>query len=465
MKTKFLLFLSILAVFMLFACTNGGVNESNENGIVKISFAVEPEDADAKIINVGNPDLLSDLTYQYKAIANFKLADGSAPVGDTGNVWTDLKKELSFAVGSWTFDVRAVQNDVIVYETEAPVKAVISVDSAKTITFNVKKKIEGTGNININISVNNPIVINEGDLVVELVEIISGESYRWEEVAGYFNWNNGKFCFNSSLKDIASGFYKINFVYLDYIEKYKYPLNQPVEVFNGKDTNIKGEIDLGSPNAIFFVTDEQSASLECELNLEKRIFSASEEIPFAIEGHLFRFTNQKELIINKEKIEEVKEVKKDILVKKQAKQAAPAVEQKAKAQKVIVDAQQLKQVKKEAVDLVELKEKEPINLELINKELKPIVKTKTDITNESAINYFVAVYEVGEKNDKLIKDAIEIKPDGDLRYQLKHHDLKEPVILESGKQYKLVFTVKAVCDNYQISLKADAEPIVITQLK
>ena len=464
MKTKFLVFLSVLAVLMLFACTNGGVNESAENGIVKISFAVEPEDTDAKIINVGNPDLLSDLTYQYKAIAGFKLADGSAPVGDTGDVWTDLKKEMSFAVGSWTFDVRAIQNDVIVYETEAPVKAVISVDSAKIITFNVKKKVEGTGNININISVNNPIVINEGDLVVELVEIISGESYRWEEIAGYFNWNTGKFCFNSSLKDIASGFYKINFVYLDYIEKYKYPLNQPVEVFNGKDTNIKGEIDLGSPNAIFFVTDEQAASLECQLNLEKRIFSPSEKIPFAIKGRLYRFENQKELIINKEKIEEVKEVKKENLVQKQAKQqAVPVVDQNAK--KAVVDAKQLEQVKKEAVDLVVLKEKEPINLDLINKELKPIVKTKTDITDETAINYFVAVYEVGEKDDKLIKDEIEIKPDGDLRYQLIHHDLKEPVTLESGKQYKLVFTVKAVCDKHNITLKADADPIVITQLK
>lgn len=471
MKTKIFGLALILFVLMLFACDDSGDvnnaasgNNAAQQGVVTITFDVERDEADAKAMSVDNPDLQNNLIYQYKAVADFKAADGSDPVGSTGDVWTELKKEISFAVGQWTFDARAIQkgsnyesdkNDfTIIYELAEPVKTLISADSIKHITFTVKKKIEGTGNVNVNIAISNPIVINEGALVVELCELTSGESYRWEEFKGEFNWETGKFCFKANVKDVASGFYVVNFVYLDFIEKYKYSLNSHVEVFNGKDTNIKGEIDLGSPSAIFFTTNEQSASLECELYMEKRIYSAKESIPVKIGGHLFSFVDQKELNVNKEKIVEAKKEY------KAEKKAAVPVEQQAK-KKVVANNEQFKQVKLEALNIEKLKE--PLNLEQINEQLKPLI-TKTDVSEKTTFNYYVDVYTI-KNNERINKEAVEIKPDDvDIKNCI-NTILKaqgsDP--LKPGTQYKFVFTVRAQVD--ELVLKSDSDPIVVTLLK
>ncbi|MBO7047509.1 MAG: hypothetical protein J6W62_01160, partial [Spirochaetia bacterium] len=71
MKTKLLSGLvCVLLVFSFFACTSSGSDEATaeKEGVVKISFAVESEDASEKIISVDNPNLTDNLTYQYKAV-------------------------------------------------------------------------------------------------------------------------------------------------------------------------------------------------------------------------------------------------------------------------------------------------------------------------------------------------------------------------------------------------------------
>ena len=321
MKTKFLLFICVAAALMLFACTDNGVDESESStkqGVVTISFDFEFEVVSDKIIEFDNPDSSSNLLCQYKAIPDFKLADGSIPIGSTGDEWTDFDsgKEMSFSEGNWIFDVRAVQKgeteDIIVFETVEPVKALITADSAKLITFNLKKKVEGTGNVNIDIVVSNPIEIVNGFLNVNFIGLRNEQSsYTFNQNKGNFNWENGKYYFNTSLKDIKSGFYIIKLVYSDNIESYEYEL-KPVEVFNGKDTKIKGEIDLGNPECLFFITKkENNESLECTLKLEKRVFYANDKIPFKLDGNIFSFNNQQELE-NKVKVLKEKKIAKQV---------------------------------------------------------------------------------------------------------------------------------------------------------
>ena len=184
--------------------------------------------------------------------------------------------------------------------------------------------------------------------------------------------------------------------------------------------------------------------------MEKRVYFANEKIPVKIAGTVFGFPNKEQLIINKEKIEEVK-------VNFAEKKVAPA-QQQAKVKK-IDNAEQLKQIKKEAVKLEEVKEKP--NLELINLELKEKIE-KIEI-KDIAYTYFLNISTL--KDEIINKDSIEIKPGEDIRVAIIKSLEKQGDNLELKNQYKLVFTVKAEWNAGKNSLKADTDPIVVTLLE
>ena len=293
MKTKLLSGLvCVLLVFTLFACTSSGSDEATaeKEGVVKISFAVESEDASEKIISVDNPNLTDNLTYQYKAVASFKLADGSDPVGSTGDEWKEIKEEMSFSTGKWTFDVRVIQKGnnyesdksdfFIHYQTEAPVKVSIDTTTAKFITFTVKKIIAGTGLIHINIAVTNQ---QEGKMKVNLYEIPKGgEPAVEDKIAGKYNDKEKKLYFVKDLLNVPSGFYRMTIIYDDGNEEYKYTADL-IEVIEGQETTVSGDIEISKPEddmekpfvASFFGTDGKQ-ELAGEVSMAKRLFTKTE---------------------------------------------------------------------------------------------------------------------------------------------------------------------------------------------
>lgn len=293
MKTKFLMGLAVvLLVFTFFACSASGSDEATaENaGVVTLSFAVESEDAGEKAISVNNPDFSSNLIYQYKAVAGSKLADGSDPVGSTGDEWKEIKEEMSFSTGKWTFDVRVIQKGnnyesdksdfFIHYQTEAPVKVSIDTTTAKFITFTVKKIIAGTGLIHVNIAVTNQ---QEGKMKVNLYEIPKGgEPAVEDKIAGKYNDKEKKLYFVKDLLNVPSGFYRMTIVYDDGNEEYKYTTDL-IEVVEGQETTVAGDIEISKPEndkekpfvASFFGTDGKQ-ELAGEVSMAKRLFTKTE---------------------------------------------------------------------------------------------------------------------------------------------------------------------------------------------
>ena len=298
MKTKLFGLACILFVLMLFACdgsdgsdnATAGNNASATQGVVTLSFAVESDDAGEKAISINNPDFSSNLLYQYKAVAEFKLADGSDPVGSTGDEWNEIKEEMSFSTGKWTFDVRVIQKGnnyesdksdfFIHYQTEAPLKITIDNTTAKFITFTVKKIIAGTGLIHINIGVTNQ---KDGKMKVNLYEIPKGGDPAVEDkIAGKYDDKEKKLYFRKDLKSVPSGFYRMTIIYDDGNEEYKYTTDL-IEVVEGQETTVVGDIEISKPVddlekpfvASFFGTDGKK-ELAGEVSMDKRVFAKEE---------------------------------------------------------------------------------------------------------------------------------------------------------------------------------------------
>jgi hypothetical protein len=359
MKTKFLLFACILFVLMLFACDGTGNADNSENnaaqGVVTLSFAVESEDAVEKAISVNNPNFTDHLTYQYKAVPSFKLADGSTPVGTTGDVWTDLKEELPFSVGDWTFDVRVIQKGnnydadntdfIIVYNTAGPLKTSVTSASAKFVTFIVKKTIEGTGVIHINIAVTNQ---KAGKMVVNLYEIPSGQLVSDGKIAGKYADQEKKLYFIKDL-EVASGFYRMTIVYDDGNEEYKYYPGL-IEVLDKQETFVEGDIEIDVPDpekpyepvvAPFYSTNGKS-ELKGEVSLEKTIFSVKDDdLILTIKGKISAIAP------------EIQKIENDIAKKINLNAVKVVYDAQAKKK---VDNQQLKQLEQKELKPVLLKE-------------------------------------------------------------------------------------------------------------
>ncbi len=363
MKTKFLGFACILFALMLFACDGSGDVEKSENnaaqGVVTLSFAVESEDAVEKAISVNNPNFTDHLTYQYKAVPSFKLADGSTPVGTTGDVWTDLKEELPFSVGDWTFDVRVIQKGnnydadntdfIIVYNTAEPLKTSVTSASAKFVTFIVKKTIEGTGVIHINIAVTNQ---QAGKMVVNLYEIPSGKlvDVDNEKIAGKYDDKEKKLYFINDRK-VSSGFYRMTIVYDDGNEEYKYYPGL-IEVLDKQETLVEGDIEVRVPDpkpmvVPFYVTNGKK-ELKGEVSANKIVFDSVEEykkerLLLKIDGKIGNLLETKKIIIN----DALKKIDLNA-VKKVDDQAVKKVDDQAKKkiveQKVKIDQKEIQQI-------------------------------------------------------------------------------------------------------------------------
>lgn len=316
---------------------------------MKISFAVESEDASEKIISVDNPNLTDNLTYQYKAVPSFKLADGSTPVGSTGDVWTDIKDEMSFSIGNyWTFDVRIIQKGekyetdkgdfIIVYQTDSPVKTSITPTSAKFITFTVKKIVEGTGIVHFNIAATNA---KEGTLEVHLYGVPGGER-AGDKILGKYDEKDKKLYFIKDLT-LASGFYRMTLVYNDGFEKHDY-YEDLIEVSHGKETAVYGDFEVvkvpddpDEPLVAPFFGSNGKKELSGEVRFEKTTFKADEGVALSIN---YKVVN----LVEKQK-EVLKEAAKKVDLNAEKKVKIDPNQQKEK-----VELKPIQQLVKEGVD-------------------------------------------------------------------------------------------------------------------
>ena len=363
MKTKLFGLACILFVLMLFACdgsdgsdnATAGNNASATQGVVTLSFAVESDDAGEKAISINNPDFSSNLLYQYKAVAEFKLADGSDPVGSTGDEWNEIKEEMSFSTGKWTFDVRVIQKGnnyesdksdfFIHYQTEAPLKITIDNTTAKFITFTVKKIIAGTGLIHINIGVTNQ---KDGKMKVNLYEIPKGGAPAISEpIDSKYNDKEKKLYFINDRK-VSSGFYRMTIVYDDGNEEYKYYPGL-IEVLDKQETFVEGDIEIDvKPMVVPFYVTNGKKELKGEVSANKIVFDSVEEykkerLLLKIDGKIGNLLETKKIIIN----DALKKIDLNA-VKKVDVQDVKKVDDQAKKkiveQKVKIDQKEIQQI-------------------------------------------------------------------------------------------------------------------------
>ena len=411
MKTKLLSGLvCVLLVFTFFACTSSGSDEATaeKEGVVKISFAVESEDASEKIISVDNPNLTDNLTYQYKAVASFKLADGSTPIGSTGDVWTDIKDEMSFSIGNyWTFDVRIIQKGekyetdkgdfIIVYQTDSPVKTSITPTSAKFITFTVKKIVEGTGIVHFNIAATNA---KEGTLEVHLYGVPGGER-AGDKILGKYDEKDKKLYFIKDLT-LASGFYRMTLVYNDGFEKHDY-YEDLIEVSHGKETAVYGDFEVvkvpddpDEPLVAPFFGSNGKKELSGEVRFEKTTFKADEGVALSI----------------KYKVVNLVEKQKEVL-KEAAKKVDLNAEKKVALQEKKVAPEENKvalQEKKEKVELKELLVKDIVfSFYVDGKEFKEFTSEGSQYTLK--LKAKKEPYKIGVKATSGLDNTLEAKID------------------------------------------------------
>ncbi|MBR0319110.1 MAG: hypothetical protein IJQ86_07460 [Spirochaetia bacterium] len=128
MKSKFYILASILAVLCLIcSCGGGGGSDSASADVVQVRFGVDSADGAFKSATATNPDLTTDLVYEYKATAAWDSDDFGTPKGDTNGAWVEFTPYVDaqnpgtaiyFAQGKWTIQVQVKKNRTVIYTTK-----------------------------------------------------------------------------------------------------------------------------------------------------------------------------------------------------------------------------------------------------------------------------------------------------------------------------------------------------------
>ena len=264
MKNKLFVFACAVIAIMLCACQPLNVS-SEGSDVVTVGFKVSEEGISTKSIAIGNPLDNLNILYQYKAIPNFKPANGKEIVGATGDVWTDLPAvynnaefKMRFTKGAWTLYVRGIDksDSTPMYRIAAPLKLYLSANTKEDIIFNMEADPEGfrdeTGNglgkVCMNILAQSSS--QDGKLVIDYCLIGNDNdtvtTLTPTKIDGFYTY---------FIKDLslASGNYIMNFTYHD--EKFKTPMGPYlVQVITNKDTTVTGRIAHQSQFVTYFST-------------------------------------------------------------------------------------------------------------------------------------------------------------------------------------------------------------------
>ena len=372
MKNKLILLLCAAVIMMLCACDSGNVNNASaDKDVVTVSFAVAQEGAPDKIISIDSPLNGSNVLYQYKAIASFTSADGKAPKGSTGDVWTNFPSvsngsniELTFARGSWTLDVRGIlkgdnyandKNDYsLLYQTSAPMKVALTANTTQIIVFNVEKTKDGIGFADVNIIAQGDVEMANPPMVVTFKSIAEGKT---KELSFKGPTGIDKYIgiYTAENFELASGIYLMTINFNNEETEFG---PYVVEIVEKKKTSVEGKIATDFPYGTYFEakTDNRlDGRLDCAAYFERTIFDlekhegvelglrSSYNVPREAPTYLSPFQlAQKEQLISKELKAEA--------VKLDAVKLEDAKSLKAKA--IELDLSKVKSIKFDAVKQV-----------------------------------------------------------------------------------------------------------------
>ena len=127
MKNKLYIIASIFAVLCLICSCGGGSGSdaSGDDGPVKVSFGVDTADGSLRTASVTNPDVTTNLTYEYKATPKWTSSEFGTLKGYTNDqfvtfnpVGTTNASSIYFAQGQWDIEVQVKKGDVIIYKTK-----------------------------------------------------------------------------------------------------------------------------------------------------------------------------------------------------------------------------------------------------------------------------------------------------------------------------------------------------------
>ena len=264
MKNKILLLACAVIVMMLCACQPLNVS-SVDSDVVTVAFRVAGEGVQAKAITIGNPEYGSNVIYQYKAIPGF-AADKI--VGATGDVWTDFPTvyngsefKMKFSKGPWTFYVRGVDKTDLtpLYKIAAPVKVKLVSKSIQDIVFNMEEDPEGIsaynevgnglGTISLNIIAQSND--KEGILLVDYSPVGIDDFKKLPRFENPEIVDGNKTIFTGNVS-LASGFYNMNFYYIQDGKSDLCMMNYLVKVVANRTTTITGKIATRSQFVTYF---------------------------------------------------------------------------------------------------------------------------------------------------------------------------------------------------------------------
>ena len=258
MKFKFLGLVAILAAICLIcSCGNGsGDSENAAPKTVALSFAVNAEGGALKTIAVEFDGIDVD-TYQYKATALFENEFGT-PQGDTDGAFVDFVDSETgeagmFAQGKWEFEVRCLQDEVVVYQTAEPVEAYVNASTTTIEVTVVRQFEEGDGTLIIDAitapayseweaaeeGMSDYLVIS-GDFGDDITIYSSGTTN-----SGTTDAPNYRSTFENEGIEVAAGIYTMTFTVYDKGGHEVGSATRVVEIGVDLETTVSGALDSG----------------------------------------------------------------------------------------------------------------------------------------------------------------------------------------------------------------------------
>lgn len=286
MKCKFLGLVAIMAAICLIcSCGNGsGDSENTAPKTVALSFAVNTENGALRTITVDFEGIDVD-TYEYKATALFTSEFGT-PQGDTGDAWVEFDPDEAageFAQGKWQFEVRCLQDDVVVYQTAEAVETYINASITTVEVTVVRQFAEG-----------------DGTLIID--DVTAPEYSEWEAaeagkcdylvITGGPNeitiYSSGTTDYRSTFADegidVAAGIYTMTFTVYDKDDNAVGAATKVVEIGVGLETTVSGALDSGVWVSESIAIVEKTIELEVTDPTEAVECEQGDEIPFTFTG-------------------------------------------------------------------------------------------------------------------------------------------------------------------------------------
>ncbi len=305
MKFRFLGLVAILAAICLIcSCGNGsGDSENAAPKTVALSFVVNTDDGALRALAVTNP-AITVVKYQYKATAKFSTEFGT-PQGDTGGAFVDFASSTAtggeagmFAQGKWEFEIQGLDaetNGAVVCKTAAPLVTYVNASTTSIDVFVVRQFASGTGTLIIN-GVTAPTYsqfVAAAD-ATETTPAVEAKCDKLEITGGPATYTidattdaDGKLStFTKTFTEVAAGIYTMTFTVKDSAGNAVGSTVKIVEIVNGKETTVTGNIDSGKWLTESFKVAEKTITLAVSASATDIAKAEGAKITFTFTGSI-----------------------------------------------------------------------------------------------------------------------------------------------------------------------------------